>query len=573
MASETALAVPNEVRRSAFAISAQHILTAWHCVRGQSLWWFRLRDDGVEDRRYVYIPVRLANYDEAFDVAALAVDQSRLGEAGMTGVQASGLLAQTAILLAFDVQDYDQVQVMGFPESASGADSDTNSASVVDTHLPLGGVHGLKLSVPATAAVSPVDPHGLSGGPVLKTSQVGQEQLPVAVGVIRAIPRGSFPGAAAGGSLIATRIQDVADSLPEVTVVMQAARRTASGEQPRALHAHGNALATSIACLQKLRDSVIEVNDPRLGALAGWPHFFYEPEVHRRPTAIGTAYGLKLALVLGGQDNQPDRSRLAETLWKLRRPDGGWAARTGSGIGRPEVSALVLGALSSSGFDPAHLAEAGRTLEAEMSPGLDPATLKWTYLAGALIRGLIRSLPQSPQLPRLHAALLSGRIEDPAHDNLRCWSDRLTTEAGEMPRPSAAHTAQAVVALLRAEQVLGEDRHVRVAVDEAVQWLRAYRDLRNQTEQIRRFVAEDQPWETLTVSHFTAAWVARALLPLPPADPGGIDNLLDVAVRRVWQAQRDGLWEWDNGDRPLWMSYQGACVVRDYAMRTSMTLP
>jgi hypothetical protein len=67
--------------------------------------------------------------------------------------------------------------------------------------------------------------------------------------------------------------------------------------------------------------------------------------------------------------------------------------------------------------------------------------------------------------------------------------------------------------------------------------------------------------------------VARALLPLPPADPGGIDNLLDVAVRRVWQAQRDGLWEWDNGDRPLWMSYQGACVVRDYAMRTSMTLP
>ena len=32
MASEVAFAVPDEVLRSAFAISARHILTAWHCV-------------------------------------------------------------------------------------------------------------------------------------------------------------------------------------------------------------------------------------------------------------------------------------------------------------------------------------------------------------------------------------------------------------------------------------------------------------------------------------------------------------------------------------------------------------
>lgn len=403
MASEAAYAVPDEVRRSAFAISARHILTAWHCVRdalpGQSLWWFRLRAEGVDDRGYVYVPMRLANYDEALDVAALAVDTPRLGGADLTPAQAAGLLARMAILLDFDVQDHEQVQVMGFPESASGADSDTNSASVVDIHLPLGGVRGLKLLVPAAAAVSPVDPHGLSGGPVLKTAQVGHGQLPAAVGVVRAVPRGLLPGTSSGGGLIATRIDDIADRLPEVTVAVQAARRTASGRQPRAAHPHANALATSNACLRKLRDSVVEVADPGLGLLVGWPHFFNEPPEHRRPTAIGTAYGLKLALVVGGQDNRPDRSRLAETLWKLRRPDGGWAARTGTGIGRPEVSALVLGALSSTGFDPDRLAEAGRTLEAEMSPDLDPAALRRTYLVGALVRGLIRSLPRSPQLP------------------------------------------------------------------------------------------------------------------------------------------------------------------------------
>lgn len=575
MANETAFAVPGEMLRSAFAISARHMLTAWHCLRdippSTPLGWFRLRSDRVRGRSYVYIPVRLANYEEAFDVAALAVDQSRLGVAGLTASQTAGLLAQMAIPLAFDVRDNDQVRVMGFPESSSSADSDTISATVVDIRLPLGEVAGLKLLCPALAAVSPVDPHGLSGGPVLKSPQVGSDRLPVAVGVVRAVPSGSFPGIASGGSLIATRIEDIVGRLPEVEVAVQAARRTASGLQPRAVHSHGTALVASNACLQKLRDNLVKVDDPDLGSLVGWPHFINEPPAHRRPTAIGTAYGLKLALLLGGQDYWPDRSQLAETLWKLRRPDGGWAARTGTGVGRPEVSALVLGALSSIGFDAGHIADAGRALE-ETLP-LDPEAMDRTYVVGAVMRGLMRFRPASPRLAQLRAVLLAGAIRDPAHDNLLCWSARLRTGRGEVSRPSSAHTAQAVVALLRAGDVLGEDPQSRTTVDQAVRWLRARRDLGSQTEQIRRFVRDYWPWESLTIRHFTAAWVGRALLLVPPADPGGTDLRLDTAVRQVWQAHHDGLWEWDDGERPLWMSYQGASVVRDYAMHTSMTLP
>lgn len=577
MVDETVFAVPDEELRSAFAISAQHVLTAWHCVRdtapGQSPLWFRLRSDAASIRSYIYIPIRLANYDEAFDVAALAIDGPRLNEAHLSAAQATGLLAQIAILLGFDVRDNDQVQVMGFPESASSADSDTNSATVVHTRLPLGDVAGLKLLCPALGTASPMNPHGLSGAPVLRASQVGNEILPVAVAVVRAVPAGSIPGIAPGGSLIATRIEDIAERLPEVNVAVQAARRHAAGPQPRAVHGHGNALAMSNSCLEKLRDSVVEVEDPDLGILVGWPHFFNEPLRHRRPTAIGTAYGLKLALVLGGQDYRPDRSRLAETLWKLRRPDGGWAARTGTGLGRPEVSALVLGALSSSGFDAAHLAEAGYSLEQACSPGLDPEGLERTYVVGAVMRGLIRSLPRSPRLEELRAILLAGAITDPARDGLLCWSNLLRTDDGETLTPSSPHTAQAIVALLRAGNILGEDARARAAIDQAVQRLRTARELGNRTEQIRRFVKDGQPWESRTVRHFTAAWIARALLLLPPADLGGTDILLDAAVRRVWQAHHDGLWEWDDGDRPLWMSYQGASVVRDYALHTSMTLP
>ena len=576
MADETAFTIDGEVLRSAFAISSRHVLTAWHCVRDprsrDSSLWFRLRRGDQQERRYIYVPVRLANYDETFDVAALTLDEPRLAEVDLVASSAAALLAEAVIPLGVDIHVKDQALVMGFPESASGADSDTNSAEVIDTRLPFGSASGIKLFGPAFAAVSPVDPHGLSGGPVIRTSEANA--LPYrAVGVIRALPTGSLLGAASGGCLIATRIEDLVDNLPEVAVALQATQRAVAVPQYLTASRGMNALTMSRACWRRLRDSVVVVDDPEIGTLTGWPHFFNEPIAHRRPTAIGTAYGLKLALVLGEQDYGLDRSGLAATLWKLQRPDGGWAVRTGTGISRPEVSALVLGTLASCGFDAALLAAAGTTFESALSPGVDSVAVERTYIASAVMRGLIRTRPGSSRLAQLRTAMLSGAIQDPDNGNLLCWSGRLKADGNEALVPSIVHTAQAVVALVRTSYVLGDDTQSRTTVDQAVRWLSTRRDLSNQTEQIRRFVRDNHPWETLTVRHFTAAWAARALLLASPTDLPGAEALLGQAIRQVCQSHHDGYWEWDDGDRPLWMSYQGASVVRDYAMRTSTALP
>jgi hypothetical protein len=109
--------------RSAFAISAEHVVTAWHCVRdaaerGDRL-WFRLRAAGAQaERRYEYVPVRVLSQDEAFDVAVLVVDGSGLGEAGLPEGEAEKLLAGSVIPLGVDVLVHEQVRVMGFPANA-----------------------------------------------------------------------------------------------------------------------------------------------------------------------------------------------------------------------------------------------------------------------------------------------------------------------------------------------------------------------------------------------------------------------------------------------------------------------
>jgi Trypsin-like peptidase domain len=576
LADETAFAIGEEVLRSAFAISDRHVLTAWHCVResvaSHTGLWFRLRTDGAGSRRYSYIPLRVTNYDAVFDVAALAVDEQRLAEAGLTASAAAELLAHAAIPLGVDPRVNDQAQVIGFPASATGADSDTNSAEIVDTSLPLGDAVGLKLFGPAFAAVSPVDPHGLSGGPVLKTAPPPSDRPFAAVGVVRAVPRGSISRAAAGGCIIATRIEDVAGTLPEVAVALSAAREGRPPARGPASAGGVTVLALLEASDRALRSSVVDMEDPALGRLVGWAHFFDEPPAHRRPTAISTAYGLKLALTLDRPDGRLDRSALAETLWKLRLPDGGWAARTGSGIARPEVSALVLGALAAAGHDPARRAEASAAFEQALAPDSDPVARERTYVVSAAMRGLVLARPRSPRLPELRAVLLAGAIRDPGLGNLLCWPSRLKSDGSQPLTPSVAHTAMAVVALARAGHVLGQDTSARSALEQAVRWLVLHRSLDSQTEQIRRFVSDNHPWESLTVGHFTPAWVARALLAAPVTGEPGAAAKLSAAVGLVWDAQRNGIWESQEHDRPVWMTYQGASVLRAYALRSPVPL-
>jgi hypothetical protein len=568
---EAAASIKGEILRSAFAISNRHVLTAWHCVSqytntGSGL-WLRLRSQRKE-RHYDYLPIRVSNYDTGFDVAVLAIDYLRLQNGGLAAADAERILAGASIPLGVRVQPQETVKLIGFPASASSADSDTNDAKIVDTNLPLGAVTGMKLFGEAFAAVSPVDPHGLSGAPVLRILQDRPEPHYSCIGIVRAIARGDDPSAAAGGGIIATRISDVVNLLPEVAVVLS---RTAPPEAvpSTAVTAHeGNLLTLFRTCSAALQDSVVRVEDTTRGNLVGWAHFFDESPDHLRPTAISTAYGLKLTLALDQPDGSLSRSALAETLWRLRLSDGGWTARTGTGVGRPETTALVLGALAAAGYDQSRLNEAGEVFERALSRQADHVARDRTYTVCAAIRGLVRARPASPRLVELKTDLIDGAIADATDDDLMCWGNLLKPAyTGSLrPVPSVAHTAMAIVALARANLVLGQDEVTESALDQAIRWLCGHPDLQNRSESIRRFVREHS-WELLNVDHFTAAWVARALLAVQPPRPTEAWKLLNDSIWKVRQSQRNGIWEWEPNDRPVWMTYQGMCVLQAFAAR------
>ncbi|WP_309062521.1 hypothetical protein [Streptomyces sp.] len=334
-----------------------------------------------------------------------------------------------------------------------------------------------------------------------------------------------------------------------------------------------------------LVDQVSVVDDPDRGRLTGWSHSLGE-SIPSRPTSVGTAYGLQAMLDLGMTDGRLGPGELVDTLWRLRLPGGGWSARSQGALARPEVTALVLGALARAGVSPERLAPEADRCTAAFTRELDRPGRESTHVLTTVLRGLLRAAPRSDALPALREALVDGALSDPGRDRLRCWGYRLDPPYGP---PSPLHTAQAVVALERAGRVLGESAAVRAAREDGVRWLlscpdaphHACLDLENLREEVRRPRPDDPArHEVLNVRHFTASWIVRALLSrgaLEVARQDGLEDtwreLVDGAVAAVWAGQQDGIWCWGRGDstelrRPMWMTYQGLSALRTYAVWT-----
>ncbi|MEV0481067.1 hypothetical protein AB0I69_10740 [Streptomyces sp. NPDC050508] len=343
-----------------------------------------------------------------------------------------------------------------------------------------------------------------------------------------------------------------------------------------------------------LAAQVAVVDDPVRGRLVGWPHSLQEPDGPARPTSLATAYGLHIVLDLGVPDGRLHTGDLIDTLWRLRLQGGGWSARSQGDVARPEVTAVVLGALARAGASRERLADEVARCEAGFTRELDSTGRALTHVVTTVMRGLLRAAPTSSMLPVLRGALIDGALSDPQRQHRRSWSHRLSPLPGvwRPAQPFALHTAQAVVALDRTARVLGEGTVERSAREDGVRWLLACPgtahdscvDLANLRDEVRRPHPDDASHqEVLNVRHFTASWIVRALLTPGAQEIARQDGLEDAwrerlngAATAVWAAQTDGVWSWGRDGvtlteteelrQPIWMTYQGLSALRAHAV-------
>jgi hypothetical protein len=292
-----------------------------------------------------------------------------------------------------------------------------------------------------------------------------------------------------------------------------------------------------------LRDYLARDTD---GTAAGWPHDLRE--LPGKATASSTAFGIRAMLLL--EDGlAADLIPVAKKLRTMADPAGRYAGHEQSQPS-PEATTAVLNALrriaAGDDFD-AHI----KWLEQHLG---DFEKVRPFILTTMLETSLLLN-PATKLTQTLVDSLLDARRP---YGDLLLWPEKAEQLLIE-PNPSVAHTARAVRALAGAQAIQPSGR-VREALDQAVSWLLEQRDLHNAYEGIER---TDSPRpELVHVRHFTAAWVVKALVSagVPTAHPA-VSN----AVARIWDfygGDTAALWAWDNGDVPIWMTFDAIEALR-----------
>jgi hypothetical protein len=281
------------------------------------------------------------------------------------------------------------------------------------------------------------------------------------------------------------------------------------------------------------------------GVPTGWPP---DLRVPGEATATSTAFGIRTMLLL--EDGlASDLVPAAESLRKMAFTAGGYAGREQSGP-RPEATAAVLNALrriaATEDFD-AHIGQMERDLG-------DFEKCRPFILATMLETSLLLN-PRTALVQTLVDSLLAARRP---HGDLLLWPEK-AEPFRSAPAPSVAHTARAVRVLAGVQAIRPADP-VRKALEQAVAWLIEQPDLHNAYEVVEREL-KGRP-EVVHVRHFTAAWVVKALVSagVPTSHPA-VSN----AVAQIWDGYDGtamGLWAWENGDQPIWMTFDAIDALR-----------
>jgi hypothetical protein len=282
------------------------------------------------------------------------------------------------------------------------------------------------------------------------------------------------------------------------------------------------------------------------GRPVGWPRDLRD--LSGEATPIATAYGIRTMLLL--EDGlAADLVPVAQNLQKMADPVGGFASHEQSGP-RPEATAAVLSALRRIA-----VAEDFSAHIALMERGLGDFEKYRPFILTTMLESCLLLRPEIQLVEALIDSLLAARR---LYGDILLWPEKAEPLLLD-PAPSVAHTALAVRALASVQAIRPSDE-IQDALEQAASWLIEQRDLHEAYEVTERS-AEGRP-ELVYIRHFTAAWVVKALVSagVPTAHPA-VSN----AEAQVWNSYGGditALWAWDNGELPIWMTFDAIEALR-----------
>ncbi|HZM31737.1 MAG TPA: helix-turn-helix domain-containing protein [Acidimicrobiales bacterium] len=330
---------------------------------------------------------------------------------------------------------------------------------------------------------------------------------------------------------------------------------------------HGPVLPAATAVNTLLRHAAdgLIANLSEDTAVDGFPGHGWRREVDdasQQISAMATAYGLQALLLAGARDWRVDIRELRGLLRRLELPEGGWSGLTGFGaLPRPEVTAVVIGALSDAGEDRDYIAERIYLLISRLRRRVEGAERARPYVLTTSLLELSRLELDEVLARRFLDDLVDLAIPDGV---VRAWPVRVDSAMAGSD-PSTVHTAAAVRALAAWAIRLNDDWLWEVAVSGRL-WLERYADLDLDSETLR-IERADGTEDLHTVNHFTPALVLRAIVDAGGDGSGPVARQARRETLRYYQPQAR-LWRWPTGggQYPVWMTYQGIAALKSWAL-------
>lgn len=297
------------------------------------------------------------------------------------------------------------------------------------------------------------------------------------------------------------------------------------------------------------------------GKIMGWRHFLEDDDLPITP--VSSSYGLRVLLMANHTGAYPSVGQIRESILRLELPDeGGWAARTQAERARVECYGPVLQTLRLAGLIDGEFEKRVDHLERILDPDFDQVPWSHTAVLTSACNTLSNVRQESRRIPELLDTLQTAVIIDDEKGHAY-WTESLDPRRANRLSASPVHTARAICAVAQAPaSTVGE---LRPLAEMALGWLAECAEYRNSTELIERSQPDGQG-DYLAERHFAAAWVGRALAwgsSWTEVSPAALWRAEDQILRAV---EPDGLWRWESGQQPIWMTYQGLRALREIAI-------